>query len=300
MAQVALTGVRRSVSRVGCSGAQSWGAVARWFPLVLGTLLLTACRPADRQRPPPGLARRALAQPVFAWIEHPAPPLRAYFLVGSYAASHRDSLVARLETARRHAFEILDRQPDNAPMDVFYLESRLQMETLLGRRPAGFAEPETGTVLLMTNPDWRVFDHHEVMHVVAERSWGPAHAGADWLREGLAQFADGHCGRHTNEQVANGLAAVDGWIPLTTLVQHFRTLPDLTAYLEAASLAGYLHRVYGVPALRAMWQGGPAEFERVSGRTLSQLEQEWRGAMATLSARPGPEEVAAIRKKGCG
>jgi hypothetical protein len=174
------------------------------------------------------------------------------------------------------------------------------METLLGRRATGFAEPETGTVLLMTNPDWRVFDHHEVMHVVAERSWGPADAQADWLREGLAQFADGHCGSYTNEQVANGLAAVDGWIPLSTLIGNFRALPDLTAYLEAASLAGYIHRVHGVAGLLAMWHGGPREFARVTGRSLPELERKWRAAMATLSARPGPEEVAAIRQRGCG
>jgi hypothetical protein len=111
------------------------------------------------------------------------------------------------------------------------------METLLGRRATGFAEPRTGTVLLMTSLDRRALERHELVHVLAERSWGPADAEADWLREGLARFADGHCGRYNNEHVTNGLAAEEGWIPLETLVRNFRALPDITAYLEAASLA---------------------------------------------------------------
>jgi hypothetical protein len=48
-------------------------------------------------------------------------------------------------------------------MDVLFLETRFQMETLLGRRATGFAEPATGTVLLMTSPEWRAFERHEVM-----------------------------------------------------------------------------------------------------------------------------------------
>jgi hypothetical protein len=267
---------------------------------VLILLALWACRPADRPAPPPGLAGTVLRQPGFTWTERSAPPFRVYFRAGGYAAAHQDSLIARLDSARLHAFELLGQPLDDDPFQVFFLDTRLQMETLLGRRATGFAEPLTGTVLLMTNPTWRAFDRHEVMHVVAERAWGPADTEADWLREGLAQFAQGQCGRYTNEQVANGLAAETGWIPLASLIRNFRTLPDLTAYLEAASLAGYVHRVHGISGVRAMWQGGPREFEAVTGLSLAQLERAWQGAMATLSARPGAEEVAAIRKKGCG
>lgn len=268
--------------------------------LIPRLLLLLACRGSSGSGPPPGLARTALDQPGFSWIGRPAPPFRVHFLAGTYPANHQDSLISLLRDAQRHAFELLDLPRDTAEYQVFFLESRLQMETLLGRRATGFAEPSSGTVLLMTNREWRAFARHELMHVVVERNWGPAHPESDWLREGLAQFADGQCGRYGNEPVANGLAAVEGWIPLGRLIQDFRALPDLRAYLQAASLAGHLHRTYGVRGLRAMWQGGPRAFEQATGRSLQQLEQEWQGAMATLSARPGPEEIAVIRQRGCG
>lgn len=257
-------------------------------------------RPSSGSQPPRGLARTALDHPGFRWIPRSAPPFQVYFLSGSYSATRQDSLIARLQSAQENAFELLGLSRDTTQLQVFFLETRLQMETLLGRRATGFAEPTSGTVLLMTNADWRAFERHEVMHVVAERNWGPAAGESEWLREGLAQFADGRCGRYGNEHVANGLAAEDGWIPLDRMVRDFRSLPDLKAYLEAASLAGYIHRVYGVAALRAMWQGGPAEFERTTGHSLQRLEHDWQEAMATISARPGPQEIAMIRKRGCG
>jgi len=268
--------------------------------LVLSLLLLGACRWSPPPDSPRGLGLTALAYPGFHWISRSAPPFRVYFLEDSYAAAHQDSLLTRVDSASSHAFEVLGLQQDTTTIRVFFLETRLQMATLLGRRATGFAEPATGTVLLMTNPDWRAFERHEIMHVVSERSWGPADAGADWLREGLAQFADGRCGRYSNEQAAGGLAAEDGWIPLESLVGNFRALPDLTAYLQAASLAGYIHRVYGIRGLRAMWRGGPREFERVTGHSLTRLERDWRVAMAAVSAGPGPDEVARLRERGCG
>jgi hypothetical protein len=103
--------------------------------LVLAILLLGACHAADYSRPPLGLARRFLAQPGFAWVERSAPPFRVYFLAGSYAAGRQDSLIDRLDTARRHAFEILDRRPDHSPMDVFFLESRLRWKHYWGGGP---------------------------------------------------------------------------------------------------------------------------------------------------------------------
>jgi len=268
--------------------------------LVLSLVLVGACRPSPRPDAPLGLSLTALAHPGFSWIERSTAHFHIRFLAASYAAAHQDSLLGRLESAHEHVFEMIDLPQDTARIQVLFLETRLQMETLLGRRATGFAEPATGTVLLMTNPDWRAFERHEIMHVVAERNWGPADPEADWLREGLAQLADGRCGRYSNEPVANGLVAEDGWIPLETLVRDFRRQPDLNAYLEAASLAGYIHRVHGVAALRAMWQGGPEEFRRVTGRSLHQLEQEWQEAMATISARPRPAEIAVLRQRGCG
>lgn len=269
---------------------------ARRIPILL---LFIACGSAG-PGPPFGLGRTTLDHPGFTWIERSSPPFQVHFLTGSYPANHQDSLLSRLESAHGHAFELIGLPRDTTPLQVFYLETRLQMETLLGRRATGFAEPATGTVLLMTNPDWRAFERHEVMHVVAERNWGPADPESDWLREGLAQFADGNCGRWRNEQVANGLAAEHGWVSLDSLFHDFRALPDIKAYLESASLAGYIHRTYGVDGLRAMWQGGARQFQRVTGRSLQQLEREWQQAMAAISARPGPDESATIRKRGCG
>jgi hypothetical protein len=173
------------------------------------------------------------------------------------------------------------------------------MEALVGGRATGFAQPSARAVFLMTNPEWRPFERHEVMHVVAVHAWGPPATGTDWLQEGLAQFADGACGDYTNAEVAAALASSSGWIPLEDVLARFRSQPDLRAYLQAAAFVEHLHGRYGPDAIRPLWTSGAAPETRIDEETLSEVEGRWRTTLAP-KRRPSPEELAHILADGCG
>src|SRR5918992_385472 len=145
--------------------------------------------PFAQSQQPAGLAAAVLADPSFTWIRREAPGFRVYFLEGSYPAAHQDSLLAGLPPALGHARSLIDAPALGGPIDLFYIESRPQMTAMIGGRATGFAQPSTRTVLLVTNPEWRGFERHEIMHVVAQRAWGSPAPGTDWLQEGLAQAA---------------------------------------------------------------------------------------------------------------
>ena len=189
-----------------------------WRSLAVAILLAALEQPSQAQAPS-GLAAAALANPAFTWLHRSIPGFRVSFLADSYPARHQDSLLARLPLAAQHAQELLHVDPLAAPIDLFFIESRAQMTLLIGGSATGFAQPSARTVLLVTNPGWRAFERHEIMHVIAGQAWGPPGPNTAWLVEGLAQGADGRCGDFSNTGVAMALAARRGFVkPAVTTI----------------------------------------------------------------------------------
>ncbi len=245
---------------------------------------------------PQGLARAALDNPSFTWSKREASRLRIYFADGSYPASHQDDLMTRVETAYRDDLEMLGVDTFDGVIDVFFIESRAQMDSLVGFPVTGFAERDARAVFLVANPDWRPFERHEIMHVLAYHAWGPANSA--WVEEGFAQFADGACGAYSVDDVAHALAEQSGYVPMDTLVARFRELDDLTAYLQAASMMGFLYETRGRSAARAVWQRGVEGLPE--DETPAAFADTWWQWVKTR-ARPVPADtLATIRDKGCG
>lgn len=272
--------------------------VSRGLPIAIAALSIASAGASAQA--PAGLARLALQRSDFRWITRTAPGLRVHFLVGSYPALHQDSLVARVGVARDADLALLDQPAYRRTLDVFFVESRPQLRSLIGQRATGFADLDSAGVFLVTNPEWRAFERHEIMHILATAAWGrPAEPGA-WIQEGLAQFADGACGGYTNDAVAAALIQRDGVIPLDTLVTRFRALNDLAAYLEAASLVGYMYHTYGLAAVRRLWKDGVGAVRSVMRRSLDDLEKDWRASLPVGGELPPAERIEVIRKHGCG
>jgi hypothetical protein len=262
--------------------------------MVLGSI----GRPGHAQAPT-GLAAAALANPAFAWIHRATPGFRVSFLADSYPARHQDSLLARLAPAARHAEALLGVEPLGDPIDLFFIESREQMTQLIGGRATGFAQPSARTVLLVTNPTWRGFERHEIMHVVAGQAWGRPGPNTDWLVEGLAQAADGECVNYSNAEVLAAFASRRGWIPFPTVLTEFRSQPDLRAYLQAAVLVDYVLNRFGPGPLRELWTDGATLDSTLGGHSLASIEQEWREGLP-VPLHPDTAELAVIEAKGCG
>jgi hypothetical protein len=255
---------------------------------------------AQGQDPAPqGLAAAALANEDFSWIHRDAPGFRVRFLADSYPARHQDSLSARLPAALEHAHRLLELETSPGPTDLFFVETRPQMEALVGGRATGFAQPSARAVFLMTNPEWRAFERHEIMHVVSGQAWGRALPGNDWLQEGLAQFADGFCAGYQNTDIALALAERHGWIPFADVLTRFRQQGDLRAYLQAASLVKHLHERYGPAALKRLWLEGVTPETRIEGVLLTDIEARWRRELKP-SRIPPAATLAVIEDKGCG
>lgn len=266
--------------------------------VVLGCALLSGSASALAQEPT-GLARSALDNPAFAWTREDTESLRVYFLANSYPAVHRDSLADLAQRGRDHALALLGVETFDLPIDVFFIESRAQMDSLVGIPVTGFAHRDARAVFLVTNEEWRSFERHEIMHVIAHHVWEAPAEPSDWIVEGLAQFADGRCGPYSVESVARSLVDSKGAVTLDTLTRRFRQLDDLTAYLQAASMVSYIYDVHGRDAVKRTWLEGLSGLSASTGRTSRELMDEWRRWLD--SAPPIPEDaLAAIARTGCG
>jgi hypothetical protein len=261
---------------------------------------LPSCHGPDTSQPPAGLARAALDNPGFAWTETSAPGLRVYFLPNSYAWQHRDSLVQATRRAREHDLGLLGADHFAAPIDVFYIESRAQMDSLVGYPVTGFAHRDGRAVFLVTNPTWRAFERHELMHVLAHHIWGPAAEPSAWISEGLAQFADGRCAGYSNHAVARAIVEAQGAIPLDTLVWRFREFDDLSAYLQAASMVGWIYESRGRDVVKEIWMSGLDALTARLGMSPGEITSGWRDWVGRTAARVPAADVAKIQDRGCG
>jgi hypothetical protein len=233
-------------------------------------------------------------------VSRGAPGFRLHFLAGSYPARHQDSLVARVVAGKAADLSLLHGRSYDRTIDVFFIESRAQMDTLVGAPVTGFAQMDSAAVFLVTSPEWRAFERHELMHVLATAAWGRPASPGDWIQEGLAQLADGKCGGYGVDEVAAGLTDAGAVVPLDTLFARFRELNDLTAYLEATSLVGYLDRTYGVGAVESVWRRGAGALPSILGIPVGRLEAQWRSSLPPPGRFPPADRLAVIRKRGCG
>ena len=248
---------------------------------------------------PTGLAASALADTSFRWVHRELPGIRVHLLADSYPAHHQDSLTRRLPAALAHAQRMVNAGPLDGPLHVFFIESREQMHRLTPARATGMAQGSSRTVVLVTNPEWRAFERHELMHVVSLRAWGDPAPGNDWMVEGLAQAADGRCNAWSNGEVLRGLVRQSGWIPFNDVLERFRQQPDLRAYLQAAAFTEFLLKEHGVATVRSLWSAGSRADSRVGSETLAAAEARWRKEIERL--RPPPfASLQRIADVGCG
>jgi hypothetical protein len=126
---------------------------------------------------------------------------------------------------------------------------------------------------------------HEIVHIYAP--------GANrFLAEGLAVYlheklaanrAFPNFGRDISAMARDELRHVPSLAPLNALrtpTPLQAVMDERTAYVLAGSFVGYLIERFGLPAFRAVYENG--SYEQAYGKTLAQLEQEWRAALANL------------------
>ena len=243
-------------------------------------------------------AHRILSDPGYEWITIETPETRIHYPVGSFAETKSALLPEQAERSRTAVLGRLNEPGYSNTVDVFYVDSRHDMERLVGRPVAGFSYFDDDAVVVVFNSTWRAFERHELAHVVTLGTW-PSPAG-DAVVEGLATYVDGYCGGYENGRVTRALLDTGTGLPLETLTGEFRLQDDLVAYLQAASALEFAVERLDRGVIRTLWDrglGAVPELLEISAREYEAQFQDW------LSSTYDPVPAAArdaIRAAGCG
>jgi len=258
----------------------------------IGLLLV----PPDADATPTGVARAAYETDI-AWIEERVGRLRVLVQEGGAAAAHVERVRESASAAFDHAFRLLEETPPEVPFWIFYVDSRADMRRIVGRPAGGLADGVARTAVNTVTSDGRAPDRHEVMHVAATVAWGAPAAPWAWINEGLATYAPGECAGADVHSLAAALVETGEAVPLHRLIHGFWEGDEVSAYLQAASVVGYIREVYGIGAVRAIWQDGPAGFPAAAGDAVAGLEREWLAFVSRL--QPATAALEAVRRGGC-
>jgi hypothetical protein len=272
-------------------------------------LVLAQCS-RERSVVPMGYGDSALSNPRFVWDSITAPGFTLYTNRGSYGAERATQYRGEVTVAISHALAMLGESRFGEHLQVFVMGSREDVEAVTGTGWNGWTDPAGRNLAVVAREECRPVFRHEVMHAVSLVLWGnplvervdpnpppdpdPFGRGG-WLREGIAAAAEDVYGKYSYRGMAAQWQAEGTLLPLDSLVNSFYRQDDLAAYLEAGSLVQYLLERYGSASLREVWREGPGAFDRVYGRSFTQLEADWHEWLRATPASARPASIAVAR-----
>jgi hypothetical protein len=280
--------------------------IVRAILLVAGIIVLVLVVkkwPQANAAPPhehTGLARNLLSREGYRWQTHEFEHGHVHFLPNSHAEKTKEQISEAIDSVRTAvlaAVELPERADER--IDVFFLDSRAQMQTLFGRPMGGMVQSGEPTAVLVYNAGFAPFLLHEITHLYTHYRWGAPRNGR-WISEGIAMLVSGDCQGHTIDDIVNGLHEDNKLTSWPEFVRNFDRLDELSANPQAASMVAFLRGQGGITLVRDVWTSdGWSVVEQRLGAPIDTIEQEWRQHVQNtgIAARL---DVDRLHKQGCG
>lgn len=242
----------------------------------------------------------ALNNPTFNWSSSESKGIKIYFQKGSFAERHRMMLLRSVATAKNEVLEFLGESVYDKIINVFYLESREEMERIVGRSYSGFTNWTASGIFVVFNPEWRSFDKHELTHLFTLGMWGNPDATSRWMIEGIAVYCDGLCREYAVDDIAFHFLSHNQLPPLKDFFNNYATLGEIRGGFYAASVIGFIRRTYGPEAIRNLWINGSGNVMEFLGDDLHAVESAWKNYLKLKVGKEVQIDLEAIEDFGCG
>jgi hypothetical protein len=147
---------------------------------------------------------------------------------------------------------------------------------MVGQPAGGWTEPDANAVFAAVADSALPALRHELGHLYSHRLWGYPHA--DWLSEGVAVFAAGHCAGIPLHRWAAAILRSGDDSSLGALEREFdfsRSVP----HLLAGSFITFLAEDYGLEAVQILWRDGLASAQRATGANAAAPEAKWHAEL---------------------
>jgi hypothetical protein len=246
------------------------------------------------------LVQKALDDSTFNWKSCDSKGVRIYYQPGSFAEQHRAMILRSVTTTVDESLEFLGETKYHSTLHVFYVESREEMQRIVGRPYTGLANWTANGVFVVINPDWRSFEKHELTHVFTMELWGSPHAESSWMIEGIALCSDGWCREYAVDEIASYYLATEQLPPLRELFDNFRALGEIRGGVYAASIIGFIREEYGTDTLKQLWLEGSGVLNDLLGAGVDEVEDSWKAYLKLKVNKDVDVDLTVIDDLGCG
>lgn len=222
-----------------------------------------------------------------AWLRAESDCCVLHVVSGTAAQRDIDQLKTQIDAAFSNAATTLTTPLSQAPYHVYLIDR------VIGQ--GGYAVDD----MVISYPDRDYVGGgleelltHEAVHLI-DRDFAPD--SVTFLSEGLAVWvAGGHYQQQNLGQRMAALLEMNGYIPLSQLIESFYGVQHELGYLESASLVEYLVNTYGWQKVREFYSNTSAgdgvtvtdavdvNMRASFGRTLEQVEADWLAYLASL------------------
>lgn len=250
-------------------------------------LVLCACSAPPSTPHGEGLARQLLSREEYDWQTRTEPFGHIHYLKDSHAEKTADSLAEQITEARATVLKFIGESETGPPSELFFVDSRGEMQRLIGRPLGGMVKSGEKVALFVYGPGYAPFLKHELTHLYTHYSWGQPRGGR-WISEGIATLVTGPCQGHSVDQLAAGLMQgrqMKSWRELQT---EFDVIPEVPANVQAASMTAFILQTRGMDALKYAWDGDS---------TFVGLERDWLDQLGT--AQPAELDINWLIERGC-
>lgn len=261
---------------------------------VLVLFLVVRRWPDARSRlPTENLHETRLARHLVArgeWQTHNGPTGHIHYRSQSYTSRTLPRISASVDSARKTVLSFLQLR-DAAPIEVFLVDTRAEMQQLVGRPLGGMVQSGERTALLVYNETYSPFLVHELTHLYTHHHWGAPRTGR-WISEGIAALAGGDCQGHTLAALVKGLHDDRKLRPWPDLIARFDSIDEVAGNLQAASMVEFLWQQRGLRAVRNLWM-------TEDWQPAPELERAWAAHVAS-AAGAARLDLPRLRERGCG
>ena len=215
----------------------------------------------------------------FTWESVSTEHFRFHFEPKTPVEERLECLRSREEKSFSRVLQLLGAKNYPRQIDIFIVNSMTRMKALVGRETNGIAFPKTNVICFIFNTQTNASGAHEMMHVVAKNFWQGD--PKPWLNEGLAVYADDLWYSHKLHDLGKHFLVNKKLVPLGRLVKDFKEYNSLISYPLAGSFVKFLYEQYGADKIRELWRkSAPEDITRILGKSLGELEREWRARLA--------------------
>ncbi len=219
--------------------------------------------------------------PAFQWETVTTEHFTIYYEAKSAVVPRLDEIKKSIEVSRKRVLSLIQVKEFPDRVHVFLVDSRSRMKDLMGAEQFGGAIAKMRVVFAVVNATNNGCSTHEFCHVIAGAVWGKPER---WIDEGFATYSDERW--RNRDALAAALAAQGRLLPVKTLAEDFLKHPEDVTYIESGSFLGFVIERYGMEKFKVVWKGGFKRLPKAFGRSVPELEAEWRASLPPVGEQP--------------